>query len=650
MLNALYELGKTYIKKESTEKENFQEIDILLDELKTTKSIILVEFELNDNNLKWIDVKEKEFSSSDASNYLYKKGSSRGTNITPSALITKNIEDFEEKGKKKEGTFNLKFLKWFKSEKSDPFINLFYEEIKNNEEEIIAKMKDLYSKLESKNNVLITIAVKENGQTKYLNDFPVFQDHLKKVAGEKYYKMKSIKREMKGIGQCLLCGENKEVMGLVANQAGLAFSTVDKPGNIQELNQVNQWKMVPICFDCALNLEAGYKFVDKYLSFSEFGLRYYAIPRFLFKKDSIINKLFEYYISDVDKEKSYYNTIANQEEELIEEVEELDNIVEFKFFYEKNNNAFNILGNIESVVPSWINNLRENQINLIKNPLFQENFVKEIITMGKDKEKDFSGNFVDLYNSNKKEDYQKVKDSKWILGFLRDFFVYKDNNNFKFFLDVISSIFSHERINFNFILSYAMEKIRADFRNGRHYFMEIDTIELLMVFKLLLKLDLNLNGEIMENSIEENEKINEDEKNNQFLNYLDEIDTPAKKASFLLGILTRKLISKQYKELKSTPFTNKLWGMSLDENKIQKLYPIVINKLNEYKIAYTELYQEISENLVKANNNWKLTRDETSFYFVLGYTLFRLYKRPNSNTEENENNKIESTNKQSTLI
>ena len=100
------------------------------------------------------------------------------------------------------------------------------------------------------------------------------------------------------------------------------------------------------------------------------------------------------------------------------------------------------------------------------------------------------------------------------------------------------------------------------------------------------------------------------------------LDSPTKRATFLLGALTRKLMNIQYKELGSTPFYNKLWGLSLDKKKIYKLYPMVINKLQEYNAGYMRnLEEEISINLAKAENNWNLNRDETSYYFVLGFTL-----------------------------
>jgi len=602
MLNALYELGKTYI-----EKEPFNKIDLLLDDLNKVTTVIMVEFEKIGNNMNYFGVKEKEFSTSDTHLYLYKKGSSRGTDLTPTTKITEPKK-----------TFDLKFFKYFKDNKdSNKLVKEIHDEIEENNERILADIKNTFSNIQSKkNSPLLTISIKENNETKYLNDYEFFKKEIIEKATKKYYTKKTNPTK-KGEGECFLCGENKEVMGLVPNSIGFTFSTVDKQGNLPDLKYDNQWKLVPICLDCALELEAGNKFIENYLSFSEFGLRYYAIPNFLFKKDDVINSLFKYYLNHKD-EKSYYNVIAKDEDEILEEAEALDNLIEFKFlFYEKSNSAFNILSYVESVIPSWIGNLYRNQKAINQNPLFKEDLVKVIFS----KKEDFAGDFKEIVNEGRK--YNHINNSNWVFGFLRDFYA-SDKSN-KYYIDLISSIFSGKKVNFDFILSSAMNKIRTNFRQDREYSVKIFTLEFLMLFKFLKKVSLLIDhGEKMENETFVESFGDE----NQFLKYLNELDNPAKKASFLLGILTRKLIAVQYKELGSTPFTNKLWGLSVDEKKIKKLYPMVINKLNEYKITYSELTQDISINLLQTNDNWNLSRDETSFYFVLGYTLNKLYKRP----------------------
>lgn len=114
LLDALYKLGKLYV-----EKENLDEIDVLLDN-KKIGAVVLVEFiEESNGNISYNKVYQEDYDSKNKVKYLYKKGSPRGTNITPSSLLGKNLET----------TFNIKFLKWFENNKDNEFFLKFYNEI-----------------------------------------------------------------------------------------------------------------------------------------------------------------------------------------------------------------------------------------------------------------------------------------------------------------------------------------------------------------------------------------------------------------------------------------------------------------------------------------------------------------------------------------
>ncbi|OED29725.1 TM1802 family CRISPR-associated protein [Methanosphaera sp. WGK6] len=103
---------------------------------------------------------------------------------------------------------------------------------------------------------------------------------------------------------------------------------------------------------------------------------------------------------------------------------------------------------------------------------------------------------------------------------------------------------------------------------------------------------------------------------------LDEIlITDDKKASFLLGFLTRKLTHMEYHKLKKTPFLNKIYEIDLNHDKIKALYPVMINEIRKYDAIFKELEEEASISLLKSDKNWNINDEETSFYFTLGYTL-----------------------------
>lgn len=601
MLNALYELGKLWI-----EKENLDKIDVLLDAeklKKSTEKVILVELNQINENFEFNRVFLKDYDSEDNLKYLYKSGSSRGTDITPSCLITEPEKSFENK-----------FFKWFDQNNEEDFLKFIFECLYNNKDQIYQEVFNLFNELDNKvnKNVILTLLINKEGKPYYVGDFNVFKEILIAKASEKYYKSGS--KKIKGNSVCFLCDEDKEVYGLVSNSIGFAFSTPDKKGNVSELNIQNQWKQLPICGDCALYLEAGKKFVEKFLSFREFGLSYYVIPNFLFDSVEGFDKLYKRIRRFEDKK--HYSDVVTDEVKFKEIFNDLNDILEFKFmFFKASNNAFDILAYVESILPSWMHKIFENQRLILDNPIFSEDFLKTVLS------KDTTGNLISTVNNNRK--FYLVTENNWYLGFLKDFF---SGYSFKYYLEIVSSIISEKDLDLDFLLSRFMDEIRVNWRNQNDYAVKLNTLKSLALILLFNYLKLFKEDKSMD--------IKGTELGEDIIS--DILDTSDKKATFLLGVLTRRLTYVQFKELGSSPFINKLWGLSLDKKKIQKLYPMVLNKLQEYKRghAYADLQEQISINLISAENNWNLTRDETSYYFVLGYTL--AFAIGNDDVEEND--------------
>ncbi len=104
-------------------------------------------------------------------------------------------------------------------------------------------------------------------------------------------------------------------------------------------------------------------------------------------------------------------------------------------------------------------------------------------------------------------------------------------------------------------------------------------------------------------------------------------DAPDKRATFLLGVLARFLLDVQYANRKSTPFRSKLSGLRLDESKLKRLFPEIVEKLEEYDVHYPRLKEYISKTLVEAENSgWNLSKDKISYYFALGLNLGGIFK------------------------
>ena len=309
--------------------------------------------------------------------------------------------------------------------------------------------------------------------------------------------------------------------------------------------------------------------------------------------------------------------LTTEEDDLKEIIEDFGDVLEFKYlFFESSNNSFNILGYVESVLPSWLRRVYDNQNKIKKLEIFNEESLKA--TIGKNVVAD---NFIDYLLKNSKYPFNSTN---WYLALLRDFFPYNTAN--KYYLDLITKIMGQKSINYDFLLSKIMDIIRTNWKNydTQNYTIKINVYKSLMVLLLLDKLELFKGEEKMSLENVDSENI------------LDMLTTPDKKACFLLGDLTRKLTNVQYREINSTPFIKKLWDLNLSYEKIQIVYTRVISKLREYDKAYPHIEEEITLNLLKSENNWKLNKDETSYYFVLGFTMGGRIKLIKEEVEENE--------------
>ena len=584
LLDAVYNLGKFNI-----EKEGLDEIDVLLDN-KNIGAVILVDIsEDSEGNFKYNKIFQEDYESRNKIKYLYKRGSSRGTDITPSCLIT----DLDK-------TFNNKFLKWFeKYKKRNVLFENLNDVILDNEDEIFQEISNILDNIDVKDaNILLSLVISKDNQIYYLNDLNEFKNILINNSLEKYYKLGS--KKIKGESICYLCHDSKEVYGLVSSAIGFAFSTPEKVGNVPGNRIENQWKLLPICGDCALYLNAGKKYVEEYLNFSECGLSYFVIPSFLFDSENNFDNLDKILKRFKHKKQLQSSELIKIENKLSGLVKNIDDSIEFKFlFYQTSNNAFDILAYVESIIPSWLNELYNSQLKIADYNFFHKENLKLIFKNDK-----LNFDFINLINKN--EMYFPCSKDNWYKRFLRDFINYFSR---KIYIDTVVDILNNKKLDYNFFLSQIMSKIRSDWRNEENFSIKITVLKSLMLIILLTDLDLIKGGKFMNSMYGE---FN--------INLL--LNSPSKKATFLLGVLTKKLMNIQYRELRSTPFYNKLWGLSLDEKKIQKLYPMVIDKLYQYDANYySKLEKEITKNLAEANDNWNLNRDETSYFFVLGFTL-----------------------------
>jgi len=607
MIEAIKEIGEYSLKKSGRSTDNPLEILIDNPSNNKTKNVLFIRIGQNDEGYFYNGVELENFDPEKLHLYLYRKGPPRGTDITPTAMVTNPV-----------GSFNGKILAWFKNhtiDKENPNNSDFFAKIGlslNESKELI--VKDLQDKFAPENNIL---SIKIKG--KYLGEFEEFKNVLLEKAKTDYYYKNSFTTGKYSISKdelCSICKKQKdEVYGFVST---FKFYTVDKPGFVSGgFRQSDAWKNYPVCLECALILEEGKKCLGEYFNFNFYGMKYLLIPKFIANSS---NDVKEEVLKIFDKQdnprftKEEVKRLTNDEKEILFLITDFKNYLNLNFLFYiapkgYNGSVFNILYHIEDILPSRIKKLFDIKREIDKIEIFKKHLVR-------------------IYENNKEIGQKPLE---FNFGILRTFFFNTVENNpvsDSYFLETVNNIFSSRPIDFYFLLGFIVEKIRTDFANG--YSTATNTLKGFMLLLFLRKLNLinfSKGDEIMDETFFNSKGDVKDKIETFFNEFSDFFNNNEKKVVFLEGVLAQFLLNIQYSEKNSQPFRARLKGLKLDKKQIEKLLPEIQNKLEEYgKNYYSQLEEQISTYFVLAGKNWNLSNDEISFYFVLGMNLSKYFK------------------------
>lgn len=577
-------------------------------------------------------VNVSEFSETKLMKYLYRHGSSRGSDVTPTSKFAGDMEK----------TFKNKIHKCIADiEKEKTSIGLTSDEQKiitqinkslsASEKDIIINLQKQLEDIDQKEGSILTLVFSGNEGKQYIGDMELFRKILQNKTKEKYYKQYG--KESLGQDQiCSVCHKNqKEVYGFVNTYN---FYTVDKPGFVSGgFKQQDAWKNYPVCYTCAVNLEQGKKYLTENLNFSFYGFNYLLIPKFITgrlieESMEILEDAFEQRASEVLKsgfEKKFRYRLTSAENEIFDLISEQEDYISFDFlFYAEKQAAFNILLHIEDVLPSQLKQLFQ-----IKTHIDQ----------------------IDIFSRVKTDKNDEGKRLVFNFGILRDFFplISKKRTYDKNFLELAGKILSHKPIDYNFVMQAIVRKIRPVFINNKSteilclkgYMLLNFLAELGILSKGGVKMDIKIIDDLKE-SFSSEDKTYSEKIERFFSAHGGFFDCASKKVCFLTGILVRYLINIQKrppvkggKPLSKAPFEKKLQGLRLNEQLIKKLSFEAQNKLEQYKENYyIKLENIIAQYFVIADLKWALTNDEISFYFTTGMNLSDLFK---TKKEEKDN-------------
>jgi len=619
MIEAIREIGKYSLKK--AEKNTDDPLAILIDNPsnKDTKNILFISIKKNNGIYDYKGVELEEFSKDKLKMYLYRKGSPNGSDLSPTSMITEIEKTF----------IKQKTLRWFK-----PYLNIkeknentvFLSEVgkclTKNKDLILTDLKLKYKK----ENNIISLKIDD----KYIGEHPVFQNFLIEQAKKNFYYISNFSKENKNSKSkhkiCAVCKIKKdEVYGFVRT---FKFYTVDKPGFVSSgFQQKDAWKNYPVCLECALILEKGKKYLGSTFDFNFYGIKYLLIPKFISKvnedEKKTIMKIFEEQ-RDPAFRKTEVKRLTSDEKEVFENVIELKNYLNLNFlFYNApkgfDGAVFNILSYIEDILPSRIKKLFDVKKQVDSVEIFKSHFVPIDENNKKVGEKPLEFNFGILFNF---FPFKIDPKTRKLVGFD------------KYFLNIVKKVFTNKQIDYYFLLKFITNKIRLNFVNG--YSTATDTLKGFMLLLYMDNLEIIIfpKGEkIMNKELIKTEGEISKKATDFFYNFSEFFNNDEKKAVFLLGVLAQFLLNIQRLPDVSNsspgkePFRPRLKALKLNKKQIEKLLPEIQNKLEEYgKNYYSKLEEMIAKYFVLSNNNWSISNDEISFYFVLGMNLSNNFK------------------------
>lgn len=610
MIEAIREIGEYSLQKDQISTNEPQGlIEIFCEDIQGLSEkpphVLSIKIEKTGNSFSFIDVREEEeYSRKNNSKYLYRFGSSRGTNITPSSKVTEIAK-----------TYSIKIKNWFGQKFSQMPYVLENDEIQylselgkcleDNQSQIIDQTQSILSDIRTKKeSAFITIVISENGQRYHLGDIDLFRKtFIQKSRASLWqkYNTTSVEKDK----TCSVCRKKKdEVYGFAST---FNFYTVDKPGMVSGgFDQSLAWKNYPVCLDCALALERGKRYLNDFGHFQFYGYDYYVIPKPLLNENTLVYEILKDFHEDADKIKltdKYQSLMSDAREEILSTLAEKENSFLCNILiYQENNNEFKILRYIEDIFPSRLKQLFDAKNVIDSKPVFQDFQVTAF------------------------KDQKRIGERQYKFTFetLRYFF---GRNADAYFFDIVGRIFSGKEVSCPFILSEIVRKIRDQHNHGIP--TKETTFRGMALLAYLDELELfgkHKDGRIMttlpksiviDGSSETKKKAEE-----IFDEFPAFFDSAAKRTVFLEGVLCQKLLGIQHHERGATPFRTKLQGLRLDQKMIQALLPQIQNKLEEYKANYyRDLEQMISASMIEAGKDWRLSKDEIAFYFVLGMNL-----------------------------
>ncbi len=463
--------------------------------------------------------------------------------------------------------------------------------------EIIARLREAHPEL--KEPAILSVAWRPaKGELRWVGDFKAFQQALVRKASKSASTKKGIEGDVKGIGQCCICGKrDTEVSGLLQVQQFKIY-TLDKPGSVSGgFDPTEAWRNFPACRECCEKVDFSGERIEKELSFNYYGFKYLVLPSLVRSAESEVYQSLNRLVSARVNRKAL-KRLTEAEDELLDLIAEENNQLQVDLlFYQPDPQSFRPMLYISGLLPSRFREVFKAKDRVDAHPWLQKpsptTFVRGGFTFGC-----FRSVFPAAHGGSTFDDD--------FLAATRSALELRPHREGRF-------------------LEIGMRWVQQDCRDGRDCRPRLaDLFRSLLFFEVLTRRERNqpmvaidYGGTAQAGRVR------------QFFEQSPETsrlhsDSEAQ-AAFLVGACCGRIESIQSQVRQSTPFEGKYKGFRLNQSDIQRLFIAAKDKSKAYgpdkELWVRGLLTCAACALAATPERWSLGPDEISYYFALGHAL-----------------------------
>lgn len=573
------------------------------------KQIIGISFIRRKNKIQYNLVSLHEFK--DKSLYLYKRDLSGRPGLLLSGTISQNdvktILDKNLTNDVKNDFINKKVM-WFPNGK------LMKADICELPQQIREDLNEIFSELKLNKNKIgneIISKLKQSKPQKYLvtimppyKDESVFVGQIKEYVSLFNKGVLSKKTSSNNQMICSVCNKLKVIEAFT--ESPLPFYYTDKPTFFPNIDSSQTSKGFPLCDDCNLEIQKGWKYIKKSLDYgiSSIGaksneIRFWLIPHL---NDTKWIKKLEY---EQQKRNLYLNelrTLFNSLSRIMQVETGSKDVNEFLrfsslFYFMDANGHMRITDYIQGIIPEQLQKL------IAVKRIIDQKFPYELLTT-------------------------KIKKLELIFGFPLILYFFKDGSPQwkEQVVELLGNVFTGMETDKLLVLRIINKKIHEVWKSQSSAVF-YDCLRGLMLLEYLIRLENNPQIRSMSVSsitpqIEQVEKF--------LAEHTEVLSDDNSRATFTTGICVGILLEVQSARYKKVaPFWNRLNRLDLDLEKIKEFFPQVKNYLAMYGIQdYDTLINFLgATHISKLDPTMKIAKEQLNFVFSLGMSLGYLIQR-----------------------